>query len=143
MKRIIEGSKYDTDTAKFLNATGKGNRNDFSYWTEILYRTKSGRYFLHGEGGPKSKYCISTGQNQWSGGDRIIPMDRSSAMGWAEEYLDADEYEKIFGEVAEDGHEQINITVPATLKAKLWAMAEERKITINVLILEKLSEIED
>ena len=139
MKKIIEGSKYDTSTAKLMGSDSFSNNRDFSHWSEALYRTKSGKYFLHGEGGPMTKYSVSTGQNQWSGGERIIPMDRSSAMAWAEEHLDGDDYEKIFGAV-EDGTEQINITVSTWLKSKLWAIAEERRVTVNVLIIEILSD---
>ncbi len=48
-----------------------------------------------------TKYNRKTGQNEWSGGEEIIPLTVGEAQEWAERYLDADEYEEIFGEVEE------------------------------------------
>lgn len=56
MKRVIEGHRYDTDTAKKIGTDGYSNRSDFDYWEETLYKTKSGFFFIHGEGGPRSRY---------------------------------------------------------------------------------------
>jgi len=52
MKKIIKGSLYNTDTAKFLGCIEPAgqNTNDLNFFRETLYRTKSGKYFLHGEG---------------------------------------------------------------------------------------------
>lgn len=139
MKKIINGAKYDTATAKKLgNWTNNERYGDFNYCEETLYRTKSGKYFLHGKGGAMSRYSQSAGNNSWSGGEKIEPMDRRSAMEWAEEHLDGDEYEEAFGEV-EEGTEQLNITVPAALKAKLWELAEQRKISVSALVEEMLN----
>lgn len=132
MKKIIDGALYNTDTAKELGSTSYSNRRDFNFYEETLYRTKSGRYFLHGEGGPMSRYAKTVGQNEWSGGEKIIPMSREAAMKWAEEKLTADEYEAIFGEVDEGGDkEQLNILVSPDIKARLWALAEAQKIPIS------------
>jgi hypothetical protein len=69
---------------------------------ETLYRKKTGEFFLHGEGGPMTKYARAVEQNSWSGGERIMPMTFAEARAWAEEHLEADEYEAVFGEVTED-----------------------------------------
>jgi hypothetical protein len=138
MKKVIGGSMYDTKTAKKLGEWTNGERcGDFNYCEEILFRTKSGKYFIRGEGGAMTKYAQSAGNNSWSGGERIEPLDRASAMEWAEEHLDGDEYEAIFGPI-EDGTEQLSITIPAALKARLWEMAEQRKVSVSVLVLEVL-----
>ena len=47
-------------------------------------------------------YSVSTGQNSWSGGAKIIPMTVKEAEKWAQEHLDTDEYDALFGEIAED-----------------------------------------
>jgi len=146
MKKIIEGAKYDTETAKVMGAwDNRCSRRDFQWCEETLYRTKSGKYFLHGEGGPMSKYTRSEGNNSWTGDSRILPMTREAAQEWAEEKLSGDEYEAIFGEVSEeeDGKERLNISVSPALKQKLWAKAEKDGTTMSAMVeaaLEKLVE---
>lgn len=118
MKKIINGLKYDTSTAKYIGETGYGQPGDFSRWTESLYRKpKTGEYFLYGEGGPMSRYSKETGQNEWSGGARIIPLDYEAARKWAEEALDGDDYEHEFGAVDEDG-EQVRLGLRVDRAAK-------------------------
>ncbi len=139
MKKIINGAKYDTETAKLLGEwTNNCSTRDFHWCEEELYRTKAGKYFLRGKGGPMSKYTKSAGNNCWTGDERILPMSREAAMEWAEEKLDGDDYEAIFGEVTEDGNEQLNITVSTVVKAKLWEIAEQQKVTVSALVLEAL-----
>jgi hypothetical protein len=140
MKKIINGSKYDTVTAKKLGEWTNGERyGDFNYCEETLYRTKAGRYFIHGCGGAMTKYAVSSGNNSWSGGSKILPMSREAAMEWAEEKLEADEYEAIFGEVEEgEEKEQLNITVSTAVKSKLWERAEQKKTSVSALVLEAL-----
>jgi hypothetical protein len=100
MKKIINGKKYDTDTAKSM-LSWSNDRTDFSYCHEELYRKKTGGFFLYGSGGPMSKYTKSCGDNCWSGAEEIIPLTEVEARKWAEEHGDADDYEAIFGEVEE------------------------------------------
>lgn len=103
MKKIINGKVYDTERAKALATwSNAGSWRDFSHVEETLYRKKTGEYFLYGEGGPATCYAQATGQNSWSGGSRIMPMSYTDAKAWAEEKLDADDYEQIFGAVTED-----------------------------------------
>ena len=102
MKKIINGRKYDTETAKEVASTcgGEGPR-DFSFFEETLYCKKTGEFFLAGHGGAASKYAKSCGQRQWCGGEAIIPLTEQEAKTWCERALDVDEYEAIFGEVEE------------------------------------------
>jgi hypothetical protein len=143
MKKIINGAKYDTATAKELgNWDNNELYGDFKYCEETLYRTKSGKYFLHGEGGAMSIYSESCGNNSRSGGEEIIPMSREAAMEWAGERLDGEEYEAIFGEVeeaADDAKEQMNVFVSPKLKQALWKIAEERKLSLSAVVDELLS----
>ena len=48
-----------------------------------------------------SKYGVAYGNNEWGYGEEIQPLTVDEAKAWAEEHLDADEYEEIFGEVEE------------------------------------------
>ena len=104
MKKIINGKRYDTDKAKSVGSYNNGvPTSDFSYIREELYQKKTGEFFLHGEGGAMTRFAQSCGQNSWMGGQRIMPMTYEEARQWAEEYLEVDEYESIFGEVSEEG----------------------------------------
>lgn len=102
MNKIIKGKRYNTDAAKAVANDTNGLYGDLNYWEETLFRKSTGEYFLYGAGGPMSKYAETIGQNEWSGGERIIPLTTESAMAWAEEHLTGDEYEKIFGAVEDD-----------------------------------------
>lgn len=140
MIKVIDGAKYDTKTAKFQGSFEYSNSGDFNHVCEDLYRTKAGKYFLYGQGGPMSKYAKSTGQNNWSGSSAILPMSRTSAMEWSEENLSGEEYEAIFG-IVDEGEERasLSIQVSAQLKAKLWEIAESKGMTISALVEEMLT----
>lgn len=91
MKKIINGLRYDTDTAILIGeASSKGvSRSDFKFWEAGLYVTKrSRRFFLAGEGGPMTRFAQSTGQNSWTGGSDLIPMSEKEAQAWAEQNLE-------------------------------------------------------
>lgn len=129
MNKIIKGKRYNTDTAQLMGEYSYSYRGDFGHWTEELYRKQTGEFFLFGEGGPASKYAESVGQNQWSGGERIRPLTMGEAKSWAEKYLDGDEYEKIFGEVEEDGGKKVmtySLPMGAIDKLKRAAVNEGR-----------------
>ena len=106
MKKIIDGKRYDTEKAKAIGSDSYSNRRDFNFWEETLYQKRTGEFFLMGEGGPASKYAESIGQNQWSGGSKLIPMSFDSAKEWAEKHLDADTYEAVFGVIEETADRQ-------------------------------------
>lgn len=102
MKKIINGRRYDTSTARLIGEYSKAiSSSDFSHFEESLYCKKTGEYFLAGEGGPMTKYARSSGQNEWSGGSEILPITADDAREWAEKHLTAEEYEAEFGATAE------------------------------------------
>ena len=57
---------------------------------------------------------MSVGQGNWSGSEQIIPLTWENAKEWAESHLEADAYEKAFGEVVED---ESRTTVTLSLSA--------------------------
>ena len=139
MKKIINGKLYDTDTAKRVGSIyhGEGPR-DFRHYEETLYKKRTGEYFLHGEGGPMSRYAESVGQNQWSGGEKIIPLDYKAATEWAEENMDADDYQEEFGEVSEEGERvTLSISLDAAVADRIRKEAAEAGMTVSALIASK------
>lgn len=133
MKRIINGRRYDTQTAKKVGEASYSNCSDFHYWSEELYVKRTGEYFLYGVGGPMSKYSQQTGQNEWTGGKEIIPLSLNEAKMWVEKYLDADEYEKIFGKV-EEGKVQVSTWIEKSIKAEIDNLREKKNLTIADII---------
>lgn len=136
MKKIIEGKLYDTETAREVGCDSYSNRRDFHYWSETLFKKRTGEFFLYGEGGAASKYSVSCGQNEWRGGEKIIPLSYKAAQEWAEEHLDADDYQAIFGEISEDGEDvMISVKLPAAVDAKVRRMAAEKGISLTAMII--------
>lgn len=135
MKKIIDGKKYDSDTAELIESYSYSNRNDFNYISEDLYLKRTGEYFLYCEGGANSKYAVSAGNNTWSGSEQIIPLSFESAKEWAEEKMSGDKFEKLFGKVEEDESKKIiSISISAMNHEKLKRAASEKGISVSGLI---------
>lgn len=103
MKKIIEGKRYDTETAERL-AVWRNHHypSDFQWCQETLYRTAKGSLFLHGEGGAMSPYSEPVGNNGRGGGETIRTMTEAEALEWLEERGLADEIERHFPDEIED-----------------------------------------
>lgn len=140
MKKIINGKLYDTDTAKEIKTIRNGNGpRDFHHITETLYRKRTGEYFIHGEGGPMSRYAVSCGQNEWSGSEQIIPLDYNAAKKWAEEHMSADAYMAEFGPVGEGDRDRtaLSISLDAATAERIRREASEKGLSISALIASK------
>lgn len=135
MKKIIGGKKYDTETARFIGEDGFSNQRDFNHWSEDLYQKRTGEFFLYGEGGPLSRYAEVTGQNEWSGGEKIIPLSYDSAREWAEKHLDADDYESVFGEITEDDSKRpLTVSIQTEVFEMLNRMSAESGKTKSEIV---------
>ena len=92
MKKIINGKKYNTNTAKEIaHASANCDPSDFEFWRETLYKKKTGEFFLHGEGQGNSKYASHYG-NSRGAGEEIIPMDENEAREWTIKKLNYNNY---------------------------------------------------
>ena len=91
MEKIIYGQKYDTEKSRCIGAY-ETDETDFDRnprgYREELYRTKSGKYFLAGEGGALSDYAAGTHGGGWCPGSKIIPISEDDALNWCEKNLD-------------------------------------------------------
>lgn len=102
MKQIINGKMYNTETATALAYHRTAlSLSDFRYLEERLYVTRKGTYFFYGEGGPATRYAHHCSDGGWDGGSKIIVVTKEEAMEWAEEHVDAEDLEDIFGEIEE------------------------------------------
>ena len=144
MKKYINGKKYDTETAQAVGSWSNNRTySDFSWCAETLYRKKTGEFFLYGAGGPMSHYAKSAGDNSWSGGEEIRPMSFDEARAWAEEQLDGDEYEKIFGEIGDDDTDVlISAVVKASSRDRLRRAVEKTGKTAGQILDELIEAME-
>jgi len=135
MKKIIRGKVYDTDTARRVGGACGGD--GFSSWDEDLYQKRTGEFFLFGQGGPATKYAeYVDGNNVWSNGSKIIPLNVDAARQWAEEHLDADEYTALFDVPDEDDTERtaISALLPAGLVRRARQRAVDEKTTLTAVL---------
>lgn len=103
MKKIIDGKRYDTETATLIASWDNGYfGNDFKRCEEDLYRTERGSWFIYGEGGPMSKYVQATGPNSYIGGEDITPLSADEARQWLEDTGNYSEMEEYFADQVED-----------------------------------------
>ena len=103
MKQIIEGRRYSTETAERVGSGGgKAHPGDFRHYSETLYKTPRGNFFLAGEGGPLSRYGRPVYGGGTCGGEGIIPVSKEDALSWCEEHLDIEDYQEYFSDLIED-----------------------------------------
>lgn len=104
MKRVINGKRYDTDTATPVAEWGNDlSDSDFRAESETLYLTRKGAWFLHGSGGPLSSYAVvSHGGREQSGSSVIEPYTPDAAKEWLESRGQYDALERFFGDSLDD-----------------------------------------
>ncbi len=134
MKKIISNKVYDTSTAKWIAAADLGEPGSLDYAREVLYQKKTGEYFLHGEGGPRTKYAHATDNNGWAGGEKILPLTYQAAQQWVRENLSEDEAQKL--QAVPEDDVRINAVLPAGTAAKLRRMASEQETSLTAILID-------
>lgn len=142
MKKYINGKKYDTETAQEVGSwSNNRSYRDFDHCEETLYRKRTGEFFLYGVGGPRSPYAERVETNAWSGGSAIRPLTFDEAREWAEEKLTGDEFEEIFGEIADDDTDVlISAVIKTSSRDKLRRAAEKTGKTISQIVNDLIEE---
>ena len=141
MKKVINGKRYDTETATECGSMsyGEGTR-DFRHYSETLYQKRTGEFFLYGEGGPMSQYAEETALNQWSGGEKITPLTEAEARQWAEKNLDGDDYEKIFSvEEPEEGAKICSFSLDGESISKLTQLSRASGLSRSKIICDLIA----
>ncbi len=139
MKKIINQKRYDTETAEFIaRIDNELSYDDFNFWEETLYRKKTGEYFLYCFGGANSIYGVWKG-NTGTAGKHLKPLTYEQAKSWAEEHLNADGYEKIFGAII-DNDDMVNMTfaLPQSTIEKLRRLSSQTGKTYGEIITDAL-----
>lgn len=138
MKKIINGKRYNTESAELCGSREYGYPGDLNYVSEELYQKRTGEFFLHGEGGANSKYREEISMNSWSGGEKIIPLTDEEAREWAEEYLDSEDYEKLFTVAEEEdaGKKIQSFSLSGDVSAKLTRLSRAHGMSRSQIIEE-------
>lgn len=135
MEKIINGKRYNTDTAKNVGYWCANITDGLYRVEETLYRKRTGEFFLLGSGGPRTKYAEWTETGNLCSGEKIIPLSEEAAREWAEESLSPEEYEAAFDVQEGRVYRSISLTERAAEKAE--AQAKENGLSFSAYI-EKL-----
>jgi hypothetical protein len=139
MNKVIRGKRYNTETAKLVGTWEANEPESSDFWEkEELYQKRSGEFFLIGQGGAQTQYARFSMGGESKPGIELRPIEPEEASDWAEEHLTADEYEALFGPVAEDGSRgRITLTLLNSTIDTVRREAQRRKMNFNEY-LEKL-----
>ena len=100
MNQIINGKKYDTETAKKIGRYADAWHDYF----EELYVKSTGEFFLFMPvtSGVLEEHINELDANRsLSIAPVLYPLSKDAAKEWVSKVMDADTYENLFGEVAE------------------------------------------
>lgn len=86
MKKVINHTAYNTETAKWLVEFDNHWADEANHWEETLMLTKTGKLFLYKAGGARTKYAQPVeGDEGWLGwGQTIEPITVEEAKAWVE-----------------------------------------------------------
>ncbi|TVP47277.1 MAG: hypothetical protein EA350_05365 [Gemmatimonadales bacterium] len=102
MIKVVDGRRFNTETAERVAcASSGGSQGDFRFFSEELFLTPKGTWFIAGEGGAASKYRERAG-DMWGWGSKITPLTPDEALDWLEAHDEVDQLEKHFGDQIED-----------------------------------------
>lgn len=145
MKKIIDGKKYDTDTATEIGEwENMYDPRNFDYIQQVLYRKRTGEYFLYEYGNANTRYAKKVGSNSWQGASYLTPVSYETAQKWAEDHLTADEFEAEFGEVDEDEERvHVNAFLDAATNARLRKIASSHDWTLTETLERMINSFEE
>lgn len=136
MKTIIRNTRCDTTTAKLIGEARYGKTPEDSF-TEYLYRTKSGKYFIHAKGGALSRCAGRDATGKPIPGETIDIVTAKTAADWIMDnigpvedyYLARDEGER----------EWATIKIPLSTKKTIEALKESTGKTVGQIVSEAIA----
>lgn len=102
MEAIIGGKRYNTDKADLIaEFTAAQSTSDFRWYTEGLYLSRRGAWFLAGRGHGLSPYRQRY-IDGWGQGSSVRPLSPAEAQAWLEEHDEIEAIEDHFGDLIDD-----------------------------------------
>ena len=87
MKAIIDGKRYATDKAECIAEWHSTyDSQDFAWYSEALYHTANGAWFLACEGNASSPYGRCVAQNEYGPGEQLRPLTEDEVVEWLERH---------------------------------------------------------
>lgn len=140
MNKVINGKRYDTETAERVGWWDNGLlANDLDWYSEELFRKRTGEFFLLCDGGARSRVAKRDGSGM-VGGESIEPIGREEAEKWVSERMDADAYAELFGDPGE-GDTVLNTPISAACKDKLVREAARRGCSQRQIVEELIGSL--
>ena len=156
MNKIINGKRYDTNTATLIDCymindfgfdnVDKSDVKAFKKYIfekrlidhrlENLYRKKTGEFFLYVLNGSISKLANRKLTNKPKY-ENIIPLTIEEAKEWVEECSDSDTYEKTF-EIEDEGNIAFSLLIPKGIYDKLKKQGNESGESMKDIIVKAL-----
>lgn len=130
MKKVIKKTLCDTATAEQI---GKARYQGFS---EYLYRTKSGKYFIHGVGDASSRYSSRDKDGNPTAGEDIILLTNPAAADWIMDNLGPCDAYYFAKSGAKKSWTKISVSTPT--KQLIDDLRSGTDMTVNELINEAL-----
>src|SRR4051812_8989380 len=90
MRKIIDGLVYNVATSDLICEYDNGlSVDDFNHELISLYRTRNGRFFVVGRGGPATNWRVpGDNSNSWRGGEALSVKDYEDARAFCEMHGD-------------------------------------------------------
>ena len=102
MKKVIGCKLYDSGKARRIYVWHSGHKpGDHRHAIEVLYKSAKGAWFIHGEGGPLTRFRRKIGDEFLSGED-ILPLSPKEALAWLEEHNGHEAAVREFGDLIEE-----------------------------------------
>ena len=92
MRSIQHGRLYSTAASELICEceSATTDTQDFHWWQAGLYRTRRGRFFLAGAGGPMTRWAHQGNNGTVSGSKGIIVLTSDEARQYAEQFADVE-----------------------------------------------------
>jgi hypothetical protein len=105
-RQVVDGFTYDTRRAVPVTATYDRPLDEDNGWVATLYFVPKGnRWFLAGEGGPKSQFASGAEDGNPKSGAGIVPVSPERArciLEQANAKIALEQYAEVLGNVVED-----------------------------------------
>lgn len=123
MKRVVNGRVCDTSTACVLGDWWNG-ASGINYFMRTLYRSRSGVYFIHSEGGANTICSVPRGDDGFCPGESIEVLSFEAAKNWAKDHLSEAAYNHAFPELLSEADASV---LKVRLSAEAFAKLKRQK----------------